>query len=108
MNTLQITENAKKQIAKLLLNEPKGSFFRVSVEGGGCSGMTYKMDFDKNQKEFDKVFKSNGLTVICDLKSWLYLKDVKIDYSDDLLNGGFKITNPNAERTCSCGTSFSA
>ena len=63
----------------------------MSVEGGGCSGMTYKMDFDKKQKEFDKVFKSNGLTVICDLKSWLYLKDVEIDYSDDLLNGGFKI-----------------
>ena len=80
----------------------------MSVEGGGCSGMTYKMDFDKQQKEFDKVFESNGLKVICDLKSWLYLKDVRIDYSDDLLNGGFKIKNPNAERTCGCGTSFSA
>ena len=70
--------------------------------------MTYNMDFEKSKKEFDKMFKSNGLTVLCDLKSWLYLKDVEIDYSGDLLNGGFKIKNPNAERTCGCGTSFSA
>ena len=81
---------------------------RMSVEGGGCSGMTYKMDFETNQKTNDKAFESNGLKIVCDLKSWLYLKDVKVDYSDDLLNGGFQIQNPNAERTCGCGTSFSA
>ena len=104
-----VTKNAVKKLKGVMKSDNKENYFlRMSVEGGGCSGMTYKMDFDKNQKEFDKVFKSNGLTVICDLKSWLYLKDVKIDYSDDLLNGGFKITNPNAERTCGCGTSFSA
>ena len=83
-------------------------YLRMSVDGGGCSGMTYKMDFEKIKGEFDKTFESNGLTIICDLKSWLYLKDIEIDYSDDLLNGGFKIKNPNAERTCGCGTSFSA
>jgi iron-sulfur cluster assembly protein len=66
------------------------------------------MDFDKEQDTFDKVFNQNGLNVICDLKSWLYLKNITIDYSDDMLNGGFKIENPNAERTCGCGTSFSA
>ena len=55
-----------------------------------------------------KVFEQNGLKVVCDLKSWLYLKNITIDYSDDMLNGGFKIENPNAERTCGCGTSFSA
>ena len=104
-----VTKNAVNKLKGVMKSDNKENYFlRMSVEGGGCSGMTYKMDFDKNQKEFDKVFKSNGLTVICDLKSWLYLKDVKIDYSDDLLNGGFKITNPNAERTCGCGTSFSA
>ena len=70
--------------------------------------MTYKMDFETNQKTTDKAFESNGLKIVCDLKSWLYLKDVKVDYSDDLLNGGFQIQNPNAERTCGCGTSFSA
>jgi len=104
-----VTENAVNKLKGVMKSDNKENYFlRMSVEGGGCSGMTYKMDFDKKQNEFDKVFKSNGLTVICDLKSWLYLKDVKIDYSDDLLNGGFKITNPNAERTCGCGTSFSA
>ena len=104
-----VTKNAVNKLKSVMKSDNKENYFlRMSVEGGGCSGMTYKMDFDKKQNEFDKVFKSNGLTVICDLKSWLYLKDVKIDYSDDLLNGGFKITNPNAERTCGCGTSFSA
>ncbi len=104
-----VTKNAVNKLKGVMKSDNKENYFlRMSVEGGGCSGMTYKMDFDEKQQEFDKVFKSNGLTVICDLKSWLYLKDVKIDYSDDLLNGGFKITNPNAERTCGCGTSFSA
>jgi iron-sulfur cluster assembly protein len=80
----------------------------MSVDSGGCSGMNYKMDFDNHQKDYDKVFESSGLKVVCDLKSWLYLKNISIDYSDDMLNGGFRIENPNAERTCGCGTSFSA
>jgi iron-sulfur cluster assembly protein len=104
-----VTQKAVKRLkAVMQADGKKGFFLRMSVEGGGCSGMTYNMDFEKSKKEFDKVFKSNGLTILCDLKSWLYLKDVEIDYSDDLLNGGFKIKNPNAERTCGCGTSFSA
>ena len=108
-STIVVTKDAVKKLKNVMKSDDKEDYFlRMSVEGGGCSGMTYKMDFDKQQKEFDKVFESNGLKVICDLKSWLYLKDVRIDYSDDLLNGGFKIKNPNAERTCGCGTSFSA
>ena len=104
-----VTQKAVKRLKAVMQADGKeGYFLRMSVEGGGCSGMTYNMDFEKSKKEFDKMFKSNGLTVLCDLKSWLYLKDVEIDYSDDLLNGGFKIKNPNAERTCGCGTSFSA
>ena len=92
-----------------MASEGKGDYYlRMSVDSGGCSGMNYKMDFDNNKESFDKIFESNGLTVICDLKSWLYLKDITVDYSDDMLNGGFKIENPNAERTCGCGTSFSA
>lgn len=107
--SILVTKNAVKRLRVAMKSDNKENYFlRMSVEGGGCSGMTYKMDFDDKKKEFDKVFESNGLTIICDLKSWLYLKDVKVDYSDDLLNGGFKITNPNAERTCGCGTSFSA
>ena len=104
-----VTQKAVKRLRAVMQADGKdGYFLRMSVEGGGCSGMTYNMDFEKSKKEFDKIFKSNGLTVLCDLKSWLYLKDVEIDYSNDLLNGGFKIKNPNAERTCGCGTSFSA
>ena len=106
---ITVTEKAVKQL-KIAMKSAgdENQILRMSVDGGGCSGMTYKMDFDKQQKEFDKVFESNGLKIVCDLKSWLYLKDIEVDYSNDLLNGGFQIKNPNADRTCGCGTSFSA
>ena len=107
--TITATKSAVKRLKGVMAADGKEDhFLRMSVEGGGCSGMTYKMDFENEKGEFDKEFESNGLTIICDLKSWLYLKDIEVDYSDDLLNGGFKIKNPNAERTCGCGTSFSA
>ena len=106
---ITVTEKAVKQL-KIAMKSAgdENQILRMSVEGGGCSGMTYKMDFDNQEREFDKVFESNGLKIICDLKSWLYLKDIEVDYSNDLLNGGFQIKNPNADRTCGCGTSFSA
>ena len=104
-----VSEKAVKRLKAVMSSEGKGDYFlRMSVDSGGCSGMNYKMDFDEQQDTFDNVFNQNGLKVICDLKSWLYLKNISIDYSDDMLNGGFKIKNPNAERTCGCGTSFSA
>ena len=107
--TITVTENAVKRLKGVMATDGKEDhFLRMSVEGGGCSGMTYKMDFENEKGEFDKEFESNGLTIICDLKSWLYLKDIEVDYSDDLLNGGFKIKNPNAELTGGCGTSVSA
>ena len=107
--TITATKSAVKRLKRVMATDGKEDhFLRMSVEGGGCSGMTYKMDFENEKGEFDKEFESNGLTIICDLKSWLYLKDIEVDYSDDLLNGGFKIKNPNADRTCGCGTSFSA
>ncbi|MBT3179286.1 MAG: iron-sulfur cluster assembly accessory protein [Candidatus Marinimicrobia bacterium] len=107
--TITVTESAVKRLKSVMTSDGKENhILRMSVEGGGCSGMTYKMDFENKKGEFDKEFESNGLTIVCDLKSWLYLKDIEVDYSDDLLNGGFKIQNPNAERTCGCGTSFSA
>ena len=107
--TITVTKKAVKRLKAVMDSEDKGDLIlRMSVEGGGCSGMTYNMDFENSKGEFDKEFESNGLTIVCDLKSWLYLKDIEVDYSDDLLNGGFKIKNPNAERTCGCGTSFSA
>ena len=107
--TIIVSKSAVKRLKAVMRSDGKDDhFLRMSVEGGGCSGMTYKMDFEDKKAEYDKEFQSNGLTIVCDLKSWLYLKNVEIDYSDDLLNGGFKIKNPNAERTCGCGTSFSA
>tara|TARA_B100001113_G_C20945961_1_gene550947 strand:+ start:65 stop:448 length:384 start_codon:yes stop_codon:yes gene_type:complete len=107
--TITVTKSAVKRLKAVMASDNKDDhFLRMSVEGGGCSGMTYKMDFEKTKGPHDREFQSNGLAIVCDLKSWLYLKDVEIDYSDDLLNGGFKIQNPNAERTCGCGTSFSA
>ena len=104
-----VTEKAVKRLKAVMSSEGKENHFvRMSVDSGGCSGMNYKMDFEDNQGDYDKIFEINGLKVVCDLKSWLYLKNITIDYSDDMLNGGFKIENPNAERTCGCGTSFSA
>ena len=94
---ITVTEGAVARLKSVMKTDGKENYIlRMSVEGGGCSGMTYKMDFEDKKLEFDKTFESNGLTIVCDLKSWLYLQNVEIDYSDDLLNGGFKIKNPNA------------
>ncbi|MDB3868733.1 iron-sulfur cluster assembly accessory protein [Candidatus Marinimicrobia bacterium] len=105
---IKVTDKAAARVKVILEGEGKVGFgLRVSVVGGGCSGMTYNMSFDNNQGEFDKVYESKGIKVYCDLKSWLYLKGTEVDFSDDMLSGGFQINNPNAERTCGCGTSFS-
>ena len=105
---IKVTKRAANRVKVILEGESKlGYGLRVSVVGGGCSGMTYNMSFDNKQGEFDKVYDSNGIKVYCDLKSWLYLKGTEVDFSDDMLSGGFQINNPNAERTCGCGTSFS-
>ena len=104
-----LTENAAKRVNAILDGEGKKGFaLRISVTGGGCSGMSYNLTFDGDVKEFDKVYKSKGVKIVCDIKSWFYVKGTEIDFSDDLLSGGFKLNNPNANRTCGCGTSFSA
>ncbi|HBN45427.1 MAG TPA: iron-sulfur cluster assembly accessory protein [Candidatus Marinimicrobia bacterium] len=106
--TITVTPRAINKIKNAMKVDGKdGWMLRMGVEGGGCSGMNYKMTFDETPGEMDKVMESNGLKILCDLKSWLYLKGLEVDFSDDLLNGGFKIHNPNANRTCGCGTSFS-
>ena len=108
MEGITLTSSAADKVKSALKVENKeGYYLRMSVKGGGCSGMTYKMSFDNEEKEFDKIFESEGIKIVCDLQSWMYLKGTNVEYSDDMLNGGFKITNPNAERTCGCGTSFS-
>ena len=100
---ISVTERAAQRLAAVMEAEGKKDHgLRMEVTTGGCSGMNYNMSFEKEKGEFDKVFESQGL------KSYLYLKGIKIDFSTDMLNGGFQIVNPNAERTCGCGTSFSA
>lgn len=84
-----------------------GDFFvRVSVTSGGCSGLTYNMDFDNQQKDNDQVFEDNGVKVVTDLRSFLYLCNTTLEFSGGLDGKGFYFNNPNAARTCGCGESF--
>lgn len=80
---------------------------RVGVRGGGCSGLTYDMKLDKPRNEGDRVWEFDGVKVIVDKKSLLFLAGISLDFSSDLLSGGFRFNNPNATRSCGCGTSFS-
>jgi iron-sulfur cluster assembly protein len=109
-NAIQVTEKAKERVQQLLAEAGHGSdpsyFLRVSVVGGGCSGLSYKMDFDNEVKPADQVFENNGVKVVTDLKSFLYLVNTVLDFSDGLNGKGFFFQNPNASRTCACGESF--
>ena len=86
---------------------PNTDFVRVGVKSGGCSGLSYDLKFDKDQKENDKVFESYGVKIIVDTKSFLYLIGTTLEYSGGLNGTGFVFKNPNANRTCGCGESFS-
>jgi len=107
-NAIHVTDKARERV-KALMNESGydvNYFLRVSVVGGGCSGLSYKMDFDRELKPPDQVFEDNGVKVVTDLKSFLYLVNTTLDFSDGLNGKGFHFNNPNASRTCSCGESF--
>ena len=106
---ITVSENAKQHALQLIKNEnrPDGSFIRVGVEGGGCSGLSYKLEFDNQLKEGDQVFEDKGIKVAVDKKSFLYLIGTELDYSGGLNGKGFVFVNPNASRTCGCGESFS-
>ena len=104
-----LTENAKKEVARLLKeNELDGSVLRMGVRGGGCSGLSYTLGFDKETSEYDHIFEfsDDGIKVAVDMKSMLYLKGTEVDFTHDLLGGGFKFNNPNARKSCGCGSSF--
>jgi iron-sulfur cluster assembly protein len=109
-NGIYVSDKAKVKIAEILTEKGVSNgpayFLRVSVVGGGCSGLSYKMDFDNEQKPTDQVFESNGIKVVTDLKSFLYLVNTTLDFSDGLNGKGFYFSNPNASRTCGCGESF--
>jgi iron-sulfur cluster assembly accessory protein len=106
---LTLTENAIRQVKLLLARDKReGQGLRVGVTDGGCSGFSYKLDFDKEQKPEDTVREWGGLKVYVDPKSAPFLKGTVIDFVAGIYGGGFKFTNPNATGTCGCGTSFSA
>ena len=104
-----ISELAKEKVEDLKSQAGLGQdfFIRISVVGGGCSGLSYKMDFDNEEKPGDQLFEDRGEKLVTDLKSFLYLCDTTLDYSDGLNGKGFQFINPNAGRTCGCGESFS-
>lgn len=105
---IKVSLKAKEYITQLLEKEQKGSetFVRVGVHSGGCSGLEYQLQFDAEKKDGDEVFEDNGITVVVDRKSLLYLIGTELDYSDGLSGRGLFFNNPNASRTCSCGESF--
>ncbi|MFN5443291.1 MAG: HesB/IscA family protein [Crocinitomicaceae bacterium] len=105
---IKVTDNAKKQAIRLMEDENKeGYFIRVGVQGGGCSGLMYQLTFDNEMKEDDKEFFDNDIKVVVDKKSFLYLIGTTLDFSGGLNGKGFVFQNPNADRTCGCGESFS-
>ncbi|MDX1349133.1 MAG: iron-sulfur cluster assembly accessory protein [Putridiphycobacter sp.] len=105
---IKVTDTAKQKAISLMAEEGKlNAFIRVGVEGGGCSGLMYKLEFDNTINENDKEFVDNGVKIVMDKKSVLYLAGTILDFSGGLNGKGFVFNNPNAGRTCGCGESFS-
>lgn len=104
-----VADSAKKRIHQIREREGYGEdyFIRVWVSSGGCSGLTYEMEFSNEPKPDDQAFEDNGIKVVTDLKSFLYLCNTTLEFSGGLDGKGFEFNNPNASRTCACGESFS-
>ena len=109
-NSIFISDKAKAKVVSLMTDagviNDQSYFLRVGVVGGGCSGLSYKMDFDNEVKPMDQVFEDKGIKMVCDLKSFLYLVNTELEFSDGLNGKGFYFNNPNASRSCGCGESF--
>jgi iron-sulfur cluster assembly accessory protein len=101
-----LTDNAARRIGQILASEPQGSMFRISVNGGGCSGFSYGFDIDQARQDDDTVIERGEAAVLVDEVSLQYLKGSIVDYVDDLIGQSFKIANPRATASCGCGTSF--
>lgn len=102
-----VTQPAGRKLCALIEREDKGAYLRVKITGGGCNGLSYKMKFVKEPKRGDILVQSSGAQILVDTKSALYLRGTELDYSDKMVGGGFKFSNPNAKSSCSCGESFS-
>lgn len=105
---ISLTEKAIKEVRKIKIENtiPEDYVLRVGVKGGGCSGLTYTLGFDAEKKDGDKYFDFDGVKVMVDWKSILYLSGTVIDYHDTMMEKGFTFSNPNAKKTCGCGSSF--
>lgn len=107
---IKVSESAKKKVVSLMEEDgfnAANDYVRVGVKSGGCSGLSYDLTFDKEKEDNDKVFEDNDIKVIVDKKSFLYLVGTTLEYSGGLNGKGFVFNNPNANRTCGCGESFS-
>lgn len=107
---IKVSDTAKRKVIELMSDDgfnASTDFVRVGVKSGGCSGLSYNLSFDKEQSENDKFFEDNGVKIIVDKKSFLYLVGTTLEYSGGLNGKGFVFNNPNANRTCGCGESFS-
>ena len=106
---LALTEKASTHVKRLMEDQNlHGVFLRMGVKGGGCSGLSYSLEFDSELGPHDKKFDVDGVQIVCDAKSYLYLNGVTLDYVTEGLQGGFTFINPQAKSSCGCGTSFSA
>ncbi|MFH1699562.1 MAG: iron-sulfur cluster assembly accessory protein [Candidatus Zixiibacteriota bacterium] len=106
--TIHMTPAAIAEVKRLIAEQKEeNSILRVGVKGGGCSGLSYAMSFDNKIDEYDRVIETEGLKIVIDQKSLIYIGGTTIDFSTELLTGGFQFENPKSLRGCSCGTSFS-
>ena len=105
-NLVRLTPRASGKVSQLIERENKGPYLRIRITGGGCNGLSYKMKFVEHGKPNDLFVSSEGAKVLVDSKTALYLRGTTLDYSDQLVAGGFKYSNPNAKASCSCGESF--
>lgn len=104
-----LTDAALKEVKRLLnVQGITEGGLRLGVKGGGCSGLSYTLNFDEKIGPYDQIFEFDGVKVIIDAKSAIYLQGTRLDFQKDLMGGAFKFINPNAEKTCGCGESFSA
>jgi iron-sulfur cluster assembly protein len=107
---IKVSPNAQKKVSQLMREEgfnPTQDFVRVGVKSGGCSGLSYELSFDDSKSDQDRLFEDNQVKILVDKKSLLYLLGTTLEYSGGLNGKGFIFNNPNAERTCGCGESFS-
>lgn len=106
-NLVRLTSSAGEKLSALIARDRQGDYLRIAITGGGCNGLSYKLRFAPEPKRGDIVVRSAGTAVLVDARTALYLKGTELDYSNKMIGGGFKFTNPNAKASCSCGESFS-